>query len=164
MHCEDTYYGKARLTIPVYDGYENNYVVVVYTNGKMMRVPISHILEQNERQAYSLYVEPGVDIFFAALAKPTDLLLSMRIDHKKNRNATRCDSIDCLCEENSLNAKGEELLTQQSELIFCAIINQNLGKFKKITNMAKTTLGADISTKSFETLRRSIEAAGIVLP
>lgn len=163
MHCEDAYYGKARLTLPVYDGYDDDYVVVVYTDGNVMRVPVNHILAQNQRKSYSLYVEAGVDIFFAALARPTDLLLSTRYDHKKNRYVTRCDTVANLCEENSLNAKGEEIVSVQADLASCAIISQNIGKFKKITDLAVTQLGADLSTKSHEKLRLLLEDMGVAL-
>lgn len=164
MHCEEAYYGPARLTIPVYGGCEKDFIVVAYTDGNVMRVPVSHILGQNERQTYSLYVEPGVDICFAALARPTDLLLTTRIDHKKNRKVTRCDMVANLSEENSLNAKGDNLVSVQADLAYCAVINQNIGKFRKITNLAKTQLGADLSTKSHEKLRLFCRDMGLKIP
>ena len=164
-HTSEMYYGQARLTIPVYYGSENDYLVVVNTDGTMMRVPLQHILEQDERKPYSLYVSADVDILFAAIAKKDDLLYSDRLDVKKNRVVSRCDTILNLTECDSLNARGSSLvMNTQAQIRQCAIIPHSLANsFKKITDLTEKQLGSDLLTKSYEKMRLTLEREGITL-
>ena len=164
-HTSDMYYGQARLTIPVYYGSENDFLVVVNTDGTMMRVPLQHILEQDERKPYSLYVSADVDILFAAVAKEDDLLYSDRLDTKKNRVVSRCDTIGKLAVCDSLNARGvSPVMNTQAVIRQCAIISANIASsFKKITNLTEKQLGSDLLTKSYEKMRITLEHEGVTL-
>ena len=164
-HTSDMYYGQARLTIPVYYGAENDYLVVVNTDGTMMRVPLQHILEQDERKPYSLYVSADVDILFAAVAKEDDLLYTDRLDPKKNRVVSRCDVVNQLIVCDSLNARGASpVVNTQAEIGQCAIIPANVASnFKKITNLTEKQLGSDLLTKSYEKMRLALEHEGVTL-
>lgn len=162
-HTSDMYYGQARLTIPVYYGSENDFLVVVNTDGTMMRVPLQHILEQDERKPYSLFVSANVDILFAAVAKENDLLYTDRLDPKKNRVVSRCDTINQLAMCDSLNARGiSPVMNSQAEIRQCAIISANVANnFKKITNLTEKQLGSDLLTKSYEKMRLALEHEGV---
>ena len=164
-HTSEMYYGQARLTIPIYHGSENDYLVVVNTDGTMMRVPLQHILEQDERKPYSLYVSDDVDILFAAVAKEDDLLYSDRFSAKKNRVVSRCDTILNLTECDSLNARGASLvMNTQAQIRQCAIIpHSQANSFKKITDLTEKQIGSDLLTKSYEKMRLLIEREGITL-
>lgn len=164
-HTSDMYYGQARLTIPVYYGAENDFLVVVNTDGTMMRVPLQHILEQDERKPYSLYVADDVDILFAAVAKEDDLLYTDRLDQKKNRVVSRCDVVNRLAVCDSLNARGvSPVVNTQAVIRQCAIISaNNASNFKKITNLTEKQLGSDLLTKSYEKMRLALEHEGVTL-
>lgn len=162
MHTEDDhlYLGRARISIPVYEGMTDPHIVLVYTDGTALRVPVDHIFSQQERRQFSLY-KSDADIAFAAIMDEDDLLLTVRRD-RRGHQLSRCDSMDSIELESSLNSKGQSLVNEGiGEFVTCALINEHQGEFRRIRNLARTSLGSDLTAKSYTSMRSTLEQMGL---
>lgn len=160
MLTDEPYRGAARLQLPIVEG-DTDYLVLVYSDGAALRVPTSNLLKCKRNQHYSLYADASRDIAFAAIARPDDLLLTRRCD-ARDRHLTRMDDVERVITSELLNAKGQPLVTVEAELESCDIIPAySKGTFKKVSNLAITTLGSDLSLKSYTAMRDGLLALGI---
>ena len=162
MHTEDDhpYLGRARISIPVYEGMSDPHIVLVYTDGTALRVPVDHIFSQQERRMFSLY-KTDADIAFAAIMDEDDLLLTVRRD-RRGHQLSRCDSMDSIELESSLNSRGQSLVNEGiGEFVTCALINEHQGEFRRIRNLARTSLGSDLTAKSYASMRSTLEQMGL---
>lgn len=162
MHTEDDhpYLGRARISIPVYEGMSDPHIVLVYTDGTALRVPVDHIFSQQERRLFSLY-KTDADIAFAAIMDEDDLLLTVRRD-RRGHQLSRCDSMDSIELESSLNSRGQSLVNEGiGEFVTCALINEHQGEFRRIRNLARTSLGSDLTAKSYTSMRSTLEQMGL---
>lgn len=162
MHTEDVhpYMGRARISIPVYEGMADPHIVLVYTDGTALRVPVDHIFNQQEHRSFSLY-KTDADIAFAAIMDENDLLLTVRRD-RKNHLLSRCDTMDSIELASSLNSRGQSLINEGiGEFVSCALINEHQGEFRRIRNLARTSLGSDLTAKSYANMRSVLEQMGL---
>lgn len=162
MLTDEPYRGAARLQLPIVEG-DTDCLVLVYSDGAALRVPTANLLKCKRGQHYSLYrdSDSSRDIAFAAIARPDDLLLTRRCD-ARDRHLTRMDAVEVVTTSELLNAKGQPLVTVEAELEACDIIPAySKGTFKKITGLAPTTLGSDLTLKSYTAMRDNLAALGI---
>lgn len=160
MHTDDAYLGRARITIPVYEGMDDPHLLLVYTDGTALRVPVSHIFDQQERQTFSLY-KSETDIDFAAIIDTEDLLLTTYAD-RRGRLLSRCDAANTIATENSLNARGQSLVNEGiGDYVTCVLINEHQGEFRRLRNLSRTTLGYDLSATANAALRQTLTDMGL---
>lgn len=162
MHTADDYpyTGKCRISVPVYEDMTDPHMLLVYTDGTALRVPVDHIFDQPERQLFTLY-KSEADIAFAAIMDADDLLLTMRRD-RRGRLLSRCDSVQNVAADNSLNARGHELVNEGlGEFVTCALINEHQGEFRRLRDLPRTSLGSDLTAKSYAAMHRTLEEMGI---
>lgn len=162
MLTDEPYRGAARLQLPIVES-DATFLVLVYSDGAALRVPTSNLLKCKREQHYSLYrdADSSRDVAFAAIAKADDLLLTRRYD-ARDRHLTRMDDVERIATSELLNAKGQPLVSVEATLESCDIIPAySKGTFKKITNLAVTTLGSDLSLKSYIAMHDGLLALGI---
>ena len=162
MHTEDDYpyTGQARISVPVYEGMNDPYMLLVYTDGTALRVPVEHIFDQQQRQLFTLY-KSEADILFAAIMDSDDLLLTQRRD-RRGRLLSRCDSVKMIEADNSLNSRGHLLVNEGlGEFVTCALINEHQGEFRRITDTATSSLGCDLTAKSYASMRQTLCNMGL---
>lgn len=162
MHTEDDYpyTGQARISVPVYEGMNDPYMLLVYTDGTALRVPVEHIFDQQQRQLFTLY-KSEADILFAAIMDSDDLLLTQRRD-RRGRLLSRCDSVAMIEADNSLNSRGHLLVNEGlGEFVTCALINEHQGEFRRITDTATSSLGCDLTAKSYASMRQTLCNMGL---
>ena len=169
MFCEG---GLQYLIAPSYPGEENlclgfddndaaSFLVVVWENGSVSRIPLRNFFEVEEWQAVDIKNPLGIS--FAAIAKDTDLLLFY---YKSGlHNYLRIDSVSNICRENSFAQSGKKLTeTRFESLIACEILPQEVtSKIKSVVDVKADNPGMDVKARS--SLLYAVEGAiGYELP
>lgn len=162
MLTSEIYRGPARLQLTINANNEDGCLVILYTDGTALRVPTAVLLKCKMEQHYTVYREKA--IAFAALAHTDDLLLTTRRD--RDRVASRFDTIENIPAAGLVNDKGAPLISVEGTLIAkaCNVIPAyNKGTFKKITDLAPTAIGADLTAKSYTAQAEGLARLGIEL-
>lgn len=139
MLTEEQCWDDVLLSLAVNERERDGYIVLVYSSGRITKVPVAELLDKTFRSKYKR--NNTEDLFFACPATPDDALLIVFKDGNDN-NCYRLDDIANLKEGNMFD-KGE-LLTNVcfKEIVACDIIPKNYhASMKKIHNLRNTNLG-----------------------
>lgn len=125
------------LTLAVRD--EDEYIIIVYKDGSVVRVPASELVDKTPFNHYKRYT--GEEILFACPVRPNDGLLTIVTDDHGNE-CYRMDDVT-LIKEGNMSSPGESLSSVQcSSVVLCDIItNKHKPNFKKVHNLRETKLG-----------------------
>ena len=158
-------YGKddeqTMLTIPVFtDDYEEDaWLVLVYEDATVIRVPMSEINGRSEWQRFKRYNEKK--LFFAGIGGAHDCLVTV---FKGNTTPQyRCDDVTSF-EEGGMQDEGEPLVTcKYQAILYCEIVSclAVTGMRPGMYNPVKTTLGFTVQAAGGDPERRTLVRAGI---
>ena len=125
------------LTLAVRD--EDEYIIIVYKDGSVVRVPVSELVDKTPFNHYKRY--SGEDVFFACPVRSSDALLSIVTDDRGNE-CYRLDDVT-LVKEGSMSSAGEPMSTVQADaLVLCDVIPaKHKPDFKKVHNLRETKIG-----------------------
>lgn len=130
-------YEDTILSLAVHD--EDEYIIIVYKSGKMVRVPVNGLKDKIPYKHYKRY--NGEEVIFACPVRPDDALLSIVTDDHDNEHYRLDDAT--VIKEGNMSSPGESVSSvQSSSVVLCDIIGKkNLPSFKKIHNLRETKLG-----------------------
>ena len=118
---------------------EDEYIVIVYKDSRIVRVPVSDIVDKTPFNHYKRY--SGEEVFFACPVRSDDALLSIVTDDHGNEYY-RMDDVTIL-KEGNMSSAGETLSSVHCDsVVLCDIITQkHKSDFKKVHNLRETKLG-----------------------
>jgi len=149
------------LSLPVTgdDLEEDAWLVLVYEDATVLRVPVSSISGRDEWRKFKRYKEQK--LFFAGIGSANDALVTV---FKGNTTPQyRCDDIICF-EEGGMQDNGLPLVTCKfQEMLYCEIVSRLSisGMRPGMYNPVKTTLGITVQAVGGDPERQTLSRAGI---
>ena len=118
---------------------KDEYIIIVYKSGRVVRVPVSELVDKTPFNHYKRY--NGEDVFFACPAHGEDALLTIVTDDRGNEYYRMDDVMNI--KDGNMSSPGEAVSSVQcSSIVLCDIIDKShKSKLKKIHNLRETKLG-----------------------
>lgn len=134
----------ARLKLNVHETDLNAYLILVYGNENIVKVPIQEILERDRGRIYKRYSESK--LLFASIGNDKDFLVIGFIDGKGN-HYIRFDTIDTL-EEGKMLGSGNTIMDVANDGIhYCEIVEAAAMPDDVPYNTKRKTLGISLKTR-----------------
>ena len=139
---KDEYWEETDLTLCIRN--EDEYLVIVYENGNMIKVPISQLVDKKERTSYKRNTSR---VFFACPAKSSSMIYS-EVVGIHGGNYIRLDDVTRI-KEGKITDAGERLsLVDNDGVVKCEILpSGDHSALRKIYNLKPTQLGHLSDTK-----------------
>lgn len=152
---------KVMLSLPVLtdDLEEDSWLILVYSDATVLRVPIEEIRGRNEWRTYKRFSD--AKLFFAGIGSKYDSLVS--VFRGNTSPQYRCDDIEHIA-EGGMQDNGQPLVTCKfQELCYCEIVSRLAisGMRPGIYNPVKNTLGITVQAVGGDPERRTLARAGI---
>ena len=96
---------RSELALAIHEDEENGFLVMVYENTSVVKVPIRDILDKNEDMAYNYCTDQR--LVYAIPMRPSDALLQVVRDMKQ-KNYYRVDEMERIADGN-INSDGERM-------------------------------------------------------
>lgn len=155
---DDVKWEEGLLTLAIHEDEEDGFIIVVYNNGKINKIPTTQLLKKEKGEPFKVFAEKP---FFVSPLKKDDALLSVYEDEK----GKRCMRIDSLNEihDSSTSSAGATLSDLKfSNVCYCDIIKaENIGLFRKWVNLGRKTLGIQLLDISGEKAIEELNKIGI---
>lgn len=160
MLTDDECWDETLLTLSIQQKEEDGYVVLVYDSGRIVKVPVSELMDKTRRNKYKR--SANENLFFACPATAEDALLTIVKDNNDNL-CYRLDDIANLKEGNMFD-KGELLSNVYlKSVVQCEIIpKQYIHDFKKIHNLKYTNLGNMLTPQWAPREMAMLEKLGVI--
>lgn len=160
MLTDDECWDETLLTLSIQQKEEDGYVVLVYDSGRIVKVPVSELMDKTRRNKYKR--SANENLFFACPATAEDALLTIVKDNNDNL-CYRLDDIANLKESNMFD-KGELLSNVYlKSVVQCEIIpKQYIHDFKKIHNLKYTNLGNMLTPQWAPREMAMLEKLGVI--
>lgn len=131
------------LSLAIHEDEADGYLVTAFESGRVVRVPISELLDKTLEKEYKRYSQDKPS--FVCPARKDDALLTIMRD-SQGRPSYRMDDVKNIKEGNML-AKGETLsFVETTGVMRCEIIPAEKKKiFKRIHNLKSSNIGINLS-------------------
>ena len=156
---DDIEWEDGLLTLAIHDDEADGYIVVVYEDGKVNKVPVSsQIADKTRRQIYKMYNHKK-PIFISPAKKDAALLIGFEDDTKQ------CFRLDDLAsmEDGTMRQSGNTVCDVEfNKVILCEIIDQeHLSELRRMHNMKRTSLGFQALTGYANQELKALQRIGI---
>lgn len=160
LTTEDEWWDETLLTLAILNHEVSGYIVLVYKSGRIIRVPVSELLDKTCRKVYKRNSDD--ELIFACPANVDDALL-MIVKDGNDHTCYRLDDVEKLRIGN-MSDKGEPLTDLYlKEVVACDIIpKQHIPDFKKIHNLRETNLGNQLTEEWAPREMAALRKFGIV--
>lgn len=127
------------LTLAIHDDEADGYVVIVYEDGKVNKVPVSWLNDKKRDKTYTMYSRNKA-IFISPAKKDSAIL--MAYEDANGKQFLRLDDLEPL-EEGTMPSAGKTLTDVDFERIFfCEIIDhKDVDSLRRMHNHKRTSLG-----------------------
>ena len=153
---DDIEWEDGLLTLAIHDDEADGYVVVVYEDGKVNKVPVPQLLDKTRGHIYKMYAHKKP--IFISPAKKDAAILTAYVDDK-GKQFLRLDDLENL-EDGKMLASGNTLTDVEFHQVFyCEIVDKEyIGDLRRMHNHKRTSLGfqalTSYGTQEQEALRR----------
>lgn len=139
MLTEEQCWEETLLSLAVHERESNGYIVLVYSSGRIIKVPVAELMDKTYRKKYKR--NSTEDLVFACPATDSDALLTIVKDNNDN-HCYRLDDISGI-KSGNMSEKGELMSNVYlKEVVQCDIIPNKYHKdLKRIHNLRNTNLG-----------------------
>lgn len=146
MLTDDECWQDVLLTLAVRECEADGWVVMVYSGGTVIRVPMAELLDKTFSAHYKRYSSD--DLVFACPVTADDALLTV-VTNDSGAEYYRLDDVTCLKEGRMIDAGVTPSAVECSSVVLCEVIPaQHKHHFRKIHNLRSTKLG-NVLTRSW---------------
>lgn len=158
---DDVEWDEGKLTLAIHDEEKDGFMMMVYPDGRVLKVPMSKILKQSAGGRHKMLA--GTDPLFVSPARKNDALLTTYIDDRGKR-FFRLDDLSEI-EETRITDKGNTLSDVEfAQMGECEIIPaDHIEELKRMRNHRRTSLGFQLSTAYGKEEKEYLEKIGIPL-
>ena len=149
------------LTLAIHDDEADGYLVVVYDDGKVNKVPMSQIIDKTRGNTYKMYAHKR-PLFITPARRDAALLTAYEDD--KGRQFLRLDDLSKM-EDGKMLAAGNMLTDVEfSRLFYCEIVSQEFhDDLHRMHNLKRNSLGQQALTSYGTKEQTVLQRIGIEL-
>ncbi len=155
---DDIEWEDGLLTLAIHD--DESYIIVVYEDGKVNKVPVSQVLDKTRNHTYKMYAHKKA-IFISPAKKDAALLMAYENDGKQ---FLRLDDIGDM-EDGKMLAAGETLTDVEfNKVFYCEIIDKEYhDDLRRMHNQKRSSLGFQALTGYGSPEQETMQRIGIQL-
>ncbi len=147
------------LTLAIHEDEEDGYLVIVYEDGLVNKVPISRLLEKPRGKRYKMCSQKK-PIFMSPAKKDAALLIAFDDDHGKQ--FFRLDDLANMA-DGIMQSTGQTVSDVEfHQVLLCEIVDQEyIGSLQRMHNMKRTFLGFQALTEYASQEQEAMRKIGI---
>lgn len=158
---DDIEWPEGILTLAIHDDETDGYLIIVFEDGKVNKVPMSQLLDKARDNDYMLYSNKK-PIFISPAKKDAAILMEYKDD--SNKQFFRLDDV-ALLEDGKMQSAGDTLTDVDfNEVTFCEIIDKQYHQsLQRMHNQKRTSLGWQLFTSYDNQESETFKKIGIKL-
>lgn len=149
------------LTLAIHDEESDGYLIVVYDDGKVNKVPMDQLTDKTRGNIYKMYAHKK-PLFVTPVRKDAALLTAYEDDHGKQ--FLRLDDVETMEEGKMLSAGNTLTDVEFKELFYCEIIQKEYHEdLRRMHNLKRSSLGLQALTSYGKKEHDVLQRIGIEL-
>lgn len=156
---EDVEWDEGLLTLAIHDDERDGYIVIVYEDGEVLKVPMAQIFKKSPGSRHKML--PDKRPVFISPARPDDALLTAYYDDR-GKTFVRLDDLSNI-PETKINQHGDKLTDVEFEKVYtCDIVHSSDHEaLRRLHNLKRTTLGFQASNSYGNEEKQHLAQLGI---